>query len=348
MQTTVQDLGRFGYGRYGLPVAGALDDCALRWANLLVGNEPGAAALEITLLGPTLTLEGERPVVAALAGADFGATLNGAPVTPWRGFTLRPGDTLALAGCRRGARGYLAIAGGIAVPSVFGSRSTDLLGGIGGLEGRALRPGDLLPLAPPEGEAPPRALPAHLVPRYGQEIVARVVFGPQEDRFTEDAIVAFLSSRYTVARESNQMGLRLEGPTLAYREGSGGPDILSEGVVTGAIQVPGHGHPIVLLAGRQTTGGYAKIATVIGADLWWLGQARPGDTLTFRTRDVDSAVGELRERERALTELAARVARAFRHVGLAHVLDDEHLSASTAPPAGEPDSTPTTSGRTAL
>src|SRR5215210_2207439 len=113
MQTTVQDLGRFGYGRYGLPVSGALDDFALRWANLLVGNEPGAAALEFTLLGPTLTLEGERPVAAALAGADFGATLNGASVTPWRSFTLRPGDTLALGGCQWGARGYLAVAGGI-------------------------------------------------------------------------------------------------------------------------------------------------------------------------------------------------------------------------------------------
>ncbi len=288
--TTVQDLGRYGYGRFGLPVAGALDECALRWVNLLAGNPPGAAALEITLLGPTLTLEGEHAVVAALAGADFGATLNGPALPAWRSFTLQPGDTLALGACRVGARSYLAVAGGIDVPRVFGSRATDMLGGIGGVEGRPLAVGDLLPLVPPElAVTTAVAVPKNLIPEYGATITVRVVLGPQDERFTEDAIAAFLASRFTVTRESDRMGMRLEGPALTFRDGASGADILSEGVVTGAIQVPAHGKPIVLLAAHQTTGGYAKIATVIGADLWRLGQARPGDTVGFSAVTIAEA-----------------------------------------------------------
>jgi biotin-dependent carboxylase-like uncharacterized protein len=293
--TTVQDLGRHGHGRLGLPPAGALDAAALRWANLLVGNAPDAAALELTLLGPTLALEGERPLRAALAGADFGATLDGTPLPPWRAFTLRPGDSLACGACRVGARGYLAVAGGVAVPPALGSRSTDRRGAIGGLAGRALAPGDLVPLAPPAGEpAPALALPPDRIPRYTHEWRPRVVLGPQDDRFTPDAIVTFLSAPYTVAREADRMGLRLDGAALAFRDGPAGADVLSEGVATGAIQVPADGRPIVLLADHQTTGGYAKIAHVIGADLWQLGQARPGDTVRFRAVPVAEAQEALR------------------------------------------------------
>lgn len=289
--TTVQDLGRFGYGRFGLPVAGALDDLALRWANLLVGNEAGAAALEITLAGPTLILEGDQPLLAALTGADFSATLGARQLSPWRSFHWQPGEALTLGACQTGMRGYLAIAGGIAVPPVFGSRSTDLLGAIGGLEGRALRPGDLLPLAPPAAPFAERQLPPALVPRYTHELAVRVVLGPQDERFTEDAIVTFLSSPYTVTREADRMGVRLDGPGLLA---PGGADIVSEGVVTGAIQAPAHGRPIVLLGGRQTTGGYPKIATVIGADLWRMGQARPGDVVRFKRVALTEAQEVLR------------------------------------------------------
>lgn len=290
LQTTVQDLGRPGWGRFGLPPGGALDDAALRWANLLIGNEPGAAALELTLLGPALTYRGPGPLRAALAGADFGATLDGTPQPPWQGFTWQPGQTLTCGACRVGARGYLAVAGGIAVPPALGSRSTDLRGELGGLDGRALRAGDRLPLDPPEsGAGPALRLPGDRRPDYRGEIVARVVLGPQDDRFTEDAIVTFLSSPYTVTRDADRMGLRLDGPPLAFRDEATGADIISEGVATGAIQVPAHGHPIVLLAARQTTGGYAKIATVIGADLWRLGQARPGDAIRFRAIPIAEA-----------------------------------------------------------
>jgi antagonist of KipI len=313
--TTVQDLGRPGWGRFGLPPGGALDDCALRWANLLAGNEPGAAALELTLLGPTLTYEGTGPVSAALAGTDFGASLNGTPQAPWQRFTLQPGDTLACGSCRVGARGYLAIGGGIDVPAALGSRSTDLRGRVGGLEGRALRAGDRLPLAPSAATPDESlALPADRIPAYSGEIVAHVVLGPQDDRFTEDAIVTFLSSPYTVTRDADRMGLRLEGPALAFRDGPAGADIISEGVATGAIQVPAHGQPIVLLAARQTTGGYAKIATVIGADLWRLGQARPGDTLRFRAIPIAEAQ-EATRRYRASFDPAVLESRGQRAVG---------------------------------
>lgn len=318
LQTTVQDQGRIGWARFGVAPGGALDDGALRWANLLVGNEPLAAALEFALLGPTLVYEGPVSLVCALTGADFGAMVDAVPQRPWRSFLLRPGATLACGACQHGARGYLAVAGGIAVPVALGSRSTDPRAGIGGVEGRALRAGDRVPLAPPA--TPPEtglALPAARIPSYDAASVARVVLGPQDDRFTEDAIVTFLSSHYTVTREADRMGVRLDGPALRYKdkgsgvsrrsdEGASGADIISEGVVTGAIQVPAHGRPIVLLAARQTTGGYAKIATVIGADLWRLGQARPGDTVRFRAIPVAEAQ-ELAARGRAAYDPALLV-----------------------------------------
>jgi biotin-dependent carboxylase-like uncharacterized protein len=299
LQTTVQDLGRVGWARFGVAPGGALDAGALRWANLLVGNEPDAAALEFTLLGPTLVYEGPVPLLCALTGANFGVTVDGVSQPPWRSFLLQPGDALTCGACQHGARGYLAVAGGVAVPLALGSRSTDPRAGIGGVEGRALRAGDRVPLAPPA--ALPEtglALPPARIPSYEAQGVVRVVLGPQDDRFTEDGIVTFLSSPYTVTREADRMGVRLDGPALVFKEGASGADIISEGVVTGAIQVPSHGRPIVLLAARQTTGGYAKIATVIGTDLWRLGQARPGDTVRFRAIPVAEAQ-ELAARERA-------------------------------------------------
>ena len=300
-QTTVQDLGRIGWARFGVAPNGALDEGAIRWANLLVGNEPDAAALEFALLGPAVANDGPTPLVCALTGADFGATVAGAAQPPWRSFLLPPGATLTLGACQRGARGYLAVAGGVAVPLALGSRSTDPRAGIGGIGGRALRAGDRVPLAPPA--TPPEmglALPAARIPAYDAAQIVRVVLGPQDDRFTDDALVTFLSSHYTVTRDADRMGVRLDGPVLLFKGsdsgvadsaggGMSGADIISEGVATGAIQVPAHGRPIVLLAARQTTGGYAKIATVIGADLWRLGQARPGDTLRFRAVPVAEA-----------------------------------------------------------
>jgi antagonist of KipI len=287
---TVQDLGRYGYGRFGLPVCGAVDDYALRWANLLVGNEPGAAALEITLLGPTLRLESRWPALAALTGADFEAVLDGVSIAPWRSFIWQPGETLEMGSSDRGVRAYLAVAGGIDIPVVLGSRATDLLGAIGGVNGRALQPGDILPLASTDANSGhPWMLPTHVIPHYEDDVTVCVVLGPQEERFTAEAANAFLSAAYAVTPQSDRMGIRLEGPRLMFRDGPAGADILSEGVVTGAIQVPGHGQPIVLLAGRQTTGGYAKVATVISADLWRLGQLGPGNRVRFQAISLAEA-----------------------------------------------------------
>lgn len=295
LMTTVQDLGRHGYGRFGVPIGGALDEGALRWANLLVGNEPDAAALEITLLGPTFTIVGTQPLVLGLTGADCSATLNGQAIAPWRSFRCAPGDTITLGGCQTGARAYLAISGGIAVPPALGSRSTDLLGQLGGIEGRALRTGDRVPMSPPNELPPLRAVPRDKIPQYETATTLRVILGPQDDRIAADALATFLSAPYMISNESNRMGARLLGPALTFRAESPGADILSEGIATGAIQVPAQGQPIILLAGHQTTGGYAKIATVIGADLWRLGQTPPGSSISFRAVTIEEAREALRE-----------------------------------------------------
>jgi biotin carboxyl carrier protein len=226
------------------------------------------------------------------------------------------GDELAFAvdgGEGRGARAYVCVAGGVDVPVVMGSRSTDLTGGFGGLAGRALRAGDVLPLgtSPAPADALLRRRLAVPPPSYGTEMAARVVLGPQEDRFAPEGIAAFLGERYAATAKADRMGVRLDGPRIAHSRGA---DLRSEGIAHGAVQVPGDGRPIVLLAARQTVGGYPKVATVIGADLDRCGQLRPGNAVTFGSVDVAEA--------RALT-LAARVG-----------LGDDAVVARPSPGAG--------------
>ena len=221
--------------------------------------------------------------------------MNGQAIAPWRSFRCAPGDIIALGGCKIGARAYLAVSGGIAVPPALGSRSTDLLSQLGGYEGRALRAGDRVPLNPPDVLPPLRAVPRDRIPRYATAIPLRVILGPQDERITADALATFLSAPYTISNESNRMGARLLGPALTFRADSPGADILSEGIATGAVQVPAQGQPIILLAGHQTTGGYAKVATVIGADLWRLGQAAPGSSVSFQTVTIAEAREAWRE-----------------------------------------------------
>jgi antagonist of KipI len=300
--TTVQDLGRPGLGRYGVAPGGALDRGALIAGNRLLGNEPGEAALEITLVGPVIDFTSEA--IIALTGADLGARLNGAPVSLWRPVLVRSGDRLDYhpGNGIRGARQYLCVAGGLDVPIVMSSRSTDLMGSFGGLGGRAARAGDVIPFRGTN-------LDNMLLQRRSQSIPAstdpfRVVIGPQADRFTERGIAVFLDSEYRVNPQSNRTGVRLNGPAIEHRSGA---DIVSEGIALGAVQVPGDGQPIVLLAGRQTVGGYTKIATVIAADLDRFAQVRPGETVRFREVDAETAWGLDREaRERPFEiEIAA-------------------------------------------
>jgi antagonist of KipI len=286
--TTVQDLGRTGLLRFGVTTGGALDQAALILGNRLVGNEPDAAGLEMTLTGPRLRVTAD--MVMAVTGADPGAVLNGSPVPGWQPFQARAGDELAVTpwGAMRGARAYLCLAGGIALPEVMGGRGTDLSGHFGGLDGRALRPGDRLPV----GEASDR--PDLLLrrrlgespPAMASDEPFRVVLGPQADRFTAAAVALLLSEPYTVTPHADRIGLRLTGPRLEHTAGA---DTISEGIHQGSIQVPGDGQPIALTRARQTIGGYPKIATIIGADLDRLGQRRPGHAMRFAAIDVGTA-----------------------------------------------------------
>ncbi|MEI6225064.1 MAG: biotin-dependent carboxyltransferase family protein [Deltaproteobacteria bacterium] len=292
--TTVQDAGRPGHRASGMPVAGAMDRLALAAANRLVGNGPGAAALEFTLVGGTFSFE--EGAVAALAGAEMPATLDGAPVDAGAPFTAPAGSTLTLGVARRGVRAYLAVAGGIDVAPVLGSRSTYLRAAVGGFEGRALRAGDRLPVGPPPARAAPRpSRPLPGLPAPGSTVVLRVIPGPQDDRFAPEGIETLLAATWKVTTLNDRMGYRLDGPAVRLRDGA---DIVTDAVVPGAVQVSGDGKPMVLMADCQTTGGYAKPFTVIGPDLRLLAQARAGDGVRFAICTQEEAVAALAE-ERA-------------------------------------------------
>lgn len=291
--TTVQDLGRFGYQRVGIPPSGPLDRPAFVLANRLVGNPDGAAGLELTLKGPRL--EVRRECVVAVTGAEMGLTVNGEEAPAWTAVRVRPGDVVAFRMAPAGCRAYLAVAGGIDVPVTLGSRATYLRGRLGGLEGRALQKGDGLPIGAPAAPADRvegRTIPAARRPAYPGEVECRVVLGPQDDRFTAEGIAAFLGGPYTVAPQADRMGYRLGGPVIRHARGH---DILSDGIPLGGIQVPGEGQPIVLLVDRQTTGGYTKIATVISVDVARIGQTRPGQRVGFRQVTLAEAHAALAE-----------------------------------------------------
>ncbi|HEX3644937.1 MAG TPA: biotin-dependent carboxyltransferase family protein [Vicinamibacterales bacterium] len=300
--TTIQDTGRWGYQPYGVPVAGPMDPVSHRVANALVGNARDAALLEITLLGPELEFEDERLV--AVAGADFDLSLDGRTAPSNAPFTVAAGSHLRFGARGLGARAYLAVSGGIAVPPTLGSRSTHLVSGMGGLGGRALLAGDRLPLGDPSMRqgaalAPQEALAA--LPDGRATI--RVLSGPQADRFTADALEMLQSAPYTVAGNSDRMGFRLEGLPLAYAPGA---EIISDATPLGVLQVPASGQPILLMADRQTAGGYPKIATVIAADIAIAGQLAPSDAITFRVCDAREAMKALIVQERALMALEDR------------------------------------------
>lgn len=276
--TTIQDRGRFNYQKWGVPVSGAMDEYALRVANILVGNDEHEASLEITILGPAIKFLASG--VVALTGADLGASLNERSCKPWESYRVSKGDILQFAGAVSGCRAYLAAAGGFDIPDVMGSKSTYLRGRIGGLDGRALREGDELGVKPQVNGWIPKArvVPAEYRKKLTTPMVARVVLGPQDDAFTPEGIETFLLSEYKFTLETDRMGCRLEGPVIKHKHK---PDIISDGIAPGSIQVPGKGTPIILMADRQTTGGYAKIATIITPDLWQIAQAKPGDRIRF-------------------------------------------------------------------
>jgi antagonist of KipI len=306
MLTTVQDRGRWGYQSRGVPVAGPMDPVSHRLANALVGNDASAAMLEVTLLGPELEFEDER--VVAVAGAVFSLTIDGRTISlspPASPFLVPMGARLRFGARLRGARAYLAIAGGIDVLPVLGSRATHVISAMGGFEGRAARPGDRLPLGPAsdaQRTVRPPGVPIVTLPDSGagaiaSEATVRVLPGPQVDRFTSESLHLLQSAPYVIAQNSDRMGFRLEGPVLAH---SRGPEIISDATGLGALQVPSSGQPILLMADRQTTGGYPKIATVITADLPVAAQLAPGDSIRFTACTQREAMAALIAQEQAL------------------------------------------------
>lgn len=310
--TTVQDLGREGFGPLGVSPSGAADAIALRIGNRLVSNDEGAAGVEMTLLGGTFAFP--KGAIAALTGSDFGAMLDDASVPLWTSVQVRPEQKLRLGPTKSGARCYLCVQGGIQVKPFLGSASTHLLSGLGGYEGRALRKGDVLKI----GEIPSeekgtgrracstgsvrnsnraRKVGTKALERLAPRKVLRVTPGPQSDWFPEAAQRIFYESTYRLAEESNRMGLRLEGPAIF--EGAHG-EMISEGVSLGAVQIATGGLPIILFVEQQTTGGYPKIANVISADLHSLGQLRPRDEIRFQPVDFATARSAFIEQEKLL------------------------------------------------
>jgi biotin-dependent carboxylase-like uncharacterized protein len=326
--TTVQDLGRVGYERLGVTGGGAMDRVALMAANALVANPPGAAGLECALQGPAL--EPDEDCLVAAAGRGFELEVGGRRLPAWMAAWVRRGEVVALRASGDGGWGYLAVSGGIDVPPVMGSRSTYLRGGFGGLEGRALQEGDVLAVWEESGtrmntentdhylnsRVSPRSSvsilsvsPYHLYeraglalaqerrPEYSEAPLVEVVLGPQAEAFTEAGLAAFLGGEYALTPACDRMGFRLAGPPIGHRQGA---DILSEGIPLGAVQVPGDGQPIVLMADRQTTGGYAKIGVVTSASLPLLVQCPPGGRVRFRAVSVGEAQEKWRGMRRAI------------------------------------------------
>ncbi len=285
--TTVQDLGRFGYQQSGMPCSGVMDQQAYRTANELLGNENGEAVLEFTMFGGSYLFD--EDAVIAVTGADMAPLLNGCPCPVYQPVKVNAGSTLFLGMAVSGCRTYLGVAGGIDVPVVLGSRSTNMKCRIGGYEGRALLAGDILAVGAGGKAFEELSGRSAAHPVYSDTITVRVIEGPQDDYFTEKGKKDFYSSAYTVSEQSDRMGCRLEGPVI---ESLHGTDIISDGIVFGSIQVTSAGQPIVLLADRQTTGGYAKIATVCTADLPLLAQARPGNTVRFTKISIEEAQQE--------------------------------------------------------
>ena len=292
--TTVQDVGRFGYLRHGVPVSGAMDTVALRLANLLVGNPEDEACLEVTLSGPRLRFRSSA--VIAVTGADLSPSINGSSIPTWASVEVRQGDELSFGGQESGTRAYVAVAGGLDVPVVMGSKSTFMKAGIGGFEGRALKAGDMLMTRLPDssGGMSERRIPRSLVPRYDASLPIRVLLGPQDDRFTEAGLGVFLGEAFTVSAQSDRMGYRLQGPKVEHVSG---PDIISDGIPFGGVQVSGNGQPIVLMADRGTSGGYTKPATVISADIGKVAQRMPGDEIRFQKVTLEEAHEALKEQE---------------------------------------------------
>lgn len=289
-------MGRHGYQKYGLCVSGSADQFSHRIANILVCNSQDSAVLEITLFG--LKLKALQPSVIAITGGDLNPEINGERVPMWASMKVKEGDIIHFRANRSGCRAYLAIAGGIDLPPVLNSRSTDIVGKIGGFDGRSLRKGDIVNVGRLRysfSKLLGRRLDPTFIPDHPNNVDIKVILGPQDEYFTNDGIKTLLSSSYIVTKDSDRMGCRLDGPKIKHKHGA---DILTEGNFFGAIQVPKTGLPIVFLVGRPSIGGYTKVGGVITVDLPKLSQVKPGDTVNFRETTMAEAHQSLKKQEK--------------------------------------------------
>ena len=284
MLTSVQDLGRIGYQQFGVSVSGVMDPRSASIANILVGNDEGEAVLECTMMGPHIRFD--APNIIANTG-DLGATLDGQRIDTYRAIPVNAGQTLRFTMLRTGCRAFVAFAGGLDIPVVMGSRSTNMKAKIGGYQGRKLQKDDVIGFRAPKTDLKNLGL-RHTSPEFmpRAEYKLRIVLGPQDDAFTARGITTFLSSVYTLTPEFDRMGCRLDGELIEHVKSG---DIISDGIAFGAVQVPSAGKPIIMLADRQTTGGYAKIANVISADFRILAQLKAGDKVRFEKVSIAAA-----------------------------------------------------------
>lgn len=312
LATTVQDTGRPGYYNVGIPPSGSLDQYSSLAANLLVGNAEDAAVLECTYMGPELRFD--RPATVAVTGADLPPRLDGEPRPTWESFTVRAGDVLSFDFLRSGARAYIAVSGGFDVPVVLGSRSTYVLGALGGVGGRALATGDELPIGDADGVAPGRSVPEALRSTHPKHREIRVMMGLYDHRLTGAGRRAFLESTWRLTTVSDRIGLRYRGATLEFRDrvapfgaGSDPSNIVDAPYPIGSIQVPGGVEPIVLHRDAVSGGGYVMVGTVISADMDAVGQSAPNNTTRFAEVDLDGALGARRRRTARLDALREAV-----------------------------------------
>lgn len=296
--STIQDFGRYKFQETGFSPSGAADVVSAAKANILVGNNPGEAVIEMTVLG--VTVEFESPCVIAACGADMSPSLNNEPIEMYRAYSVRPGDVVAFGAITGGGmRTYLAVSGGFDIPIVMGSRSTSTLISLGGHMGRKLVRGDRIKLRSSKDSLPDMEKRSMMPDRYPSEHVLRVIMGPQATSFTEKGIKTFLSQTYQASPATDRMGIKLDGPAI---EAKSGYDIITDGIATGCIQISANGKPILLLPDHQTTGGYAKIATVITADLYKMGQIFPGNKVHFTEVSYFQARKAFKQLQKALTK----------------------------------------------
>jgi biotin-dependent carboxylase-like uncharacterized protein len=302
MFTTIQDKGRYGYLRFGVPVSGAMDTFSMVVANALVGNDAGCACLETTLIGPELQALTEIQI--AICGGNCAPLINGHHVSMWRTLNICEGDNLSFGSMESGCRAYVAVRGGIDSPLLLGSRSTYVRGGFGGIDGRQLKTGDIIKsLRVPALDAE-YSLPEELTPRFPHDLLVQVIQGPQAGTFTDEGAETLLSGSYKVTSDADRMGYRLEGPPIEHKDKA---DIVSDALLPGAVQVPGNKQPIIIMKDAQTTGGYPKVAVVATFDLDVLGQAKPTDRVQFSKTTVKRAHENLKQYRLLLDKLAAEL-----------------------------------------